>query len=96
MRLAHDLPAAWNAPTTDARTKQRLTHLLVEEVVIDLDGAANEAVVVVHWVGGRHTELRVPRVRTGRYPADRRPGPARSRSSAGSAGGGPTGSWRSP
>lgn len=75
MRLAHDLPAAWNAPTTDARTKQRLTHLLVEEVVIDLDGAANEAVVVVHWVGGRHTELRVPRVRTGRYPADRRPGP---------------------
>ena len=75
MRLAHDLPAAWNAPTTDARTKQRLTHMLVEEVVIDLDDAANEAVVVVHWVGGRHTELRVPRVRTGRYPADRRPGP---------------------
>jgi hypothetical protein len=74
MRLAHDLPAAWNAPTTDARTKQRLTHMLVEEVVIDLDDAANEAVVVVHWVGGRHTELRVPRVRTGRHPADRRPG----------------------
>src|SRR3954463_10424829 len=24
----HDLPAAWNAPTTDARTKQRLTRLL--------------------------------------------------------------------
>jgi hypothetical protein len=75
MRLAHDLPAAWNAPTTDARTKQRLTHILVEEVVIDLDGAANEAVVVVHWIGGRHTELRVPRVRTGRYPTDHRPGP---------------------
>src|SRR4051812_6679154 len=75
MRLAHDLPAAWNAPTTDARTKQRLTHILVEEVVIGLDDAANEAVVVVHWVGGRHTELRVPRVKTGRYPADRRPGP---------------------
>src|SRR4051795_12874147 len=75
MRLAHDLPAAWNAPTTDARTKQRLTHSLVEEVVIGLDDAANEAVVVVHWVGGRHTELRVPRVKTGRYPADRRPGP---------------------
>ena len=74
MGLAHDLPAAWNAPTTDARTKQRLTHMLVEEVVIDLDDAANEAVVVVHWVGGRHTELRVPRVRTGRHPADRRPG----------------------
>jgi hypothetical protein len=73
MQLAHDLPAAWNAPTTDARTKQRLTHILVQEVVIDLDDATNEAVVVIHWVGGRHTELRVARVKTGRYPADRQP-----------------------
>ena len=75
MELAHDLPAAWNAPTTDARTRQRLTHMLIQEVVIDLDDAANEAVVVIHWIGGRHTELRVARVKTGRYPADRCPGP---------------------
>jgi len=75
MRLANDLPAAWNAPTTDARTKQRLTHLLIQEVIISLDAEANEAVVLVHWIGGRHTELRVARVRTGRYPADRAPSP---------------------
>jgi hypothetical protein len=70
MRLAHDLPAAWNAPSTDARTKQRLTHVLIREVIVGLDEAANESVLVVHWTGGRHTELRVARVRTGRYPAD--------------------------
>src|SRR3954447_4091177 len=70
MQLAHDLPAAWNAPTTDARTKQRLTHLLIQEVIISLDAATHEAVLVVHWTGGRHTELRVARVRTGRYPVD--------------------------
>jgi DNA invertase Pin-like site-specific DNA recombinase len=75
MQLAHDLPAAWNAPTTDARTKQRLTHILIREVVINLDDAANEAVVTIHWVGGRHTELRVARIKTGRYPADRQPSP---------------------
>jgi DNA invertase Pin-like site-specific DNA recombinase len=73
LRLAHDLPAAWNAPGTSARTKQRLLRLLVEEVVIDLDEAANVAVLAVHWIGGRHTELRVARVRTGRYPSDRQP-----------------------
>ena len=61
--LAHNLSAAWNAPTADARTRQRLTRLLVEEVVIDLDDAAHEAVLRIHWVGGRHTELRVPRRR---------------------------------
>jgi DNA invertase Pin-like site-specific DNA recombinase len=75
MRLGHDLPAAWNAPTTDARTRQRLTHILIKEVVIDLDDQTNEAVVTVHWTGGRHTELRVPRVKCGRYPEDRRPNP---------------------
>jgi DNA invertase Pin-like site-specific DNA recombinase len=71
LRLAQDLPTAWNAPTADARTRQRLVHSLIQEVVVDLDDAANEAVLLVHWVGGRHTELRVARVKTGRYPADR-------------------------
>lgn len=75
MSLAHDLPAAWNAPSADARTKQRITHILIREVVIDLDDATNEAVVTIHWNGGRHTELRVSRVRCGRYPEDRRPSP---------------------
>lgn len=75
MSLARDLPAAWNAPGTDIRTKQRIAHILIREVLLDLDDAANEAVVTVHWTGGRHTELRVPRVRCGRYPADRRTGP---------------------
>lgn len=74
MALAHDLPMAWNAPGTDARTKQRLTRVLVHEVVIDLDEASNEAVVTIHWHGGRHTETRVARTSTGRYPADRHPG----------------------
>jgi hypothetical protein len=73
LRLAHDLPTAWNAPTTDARTRQRLTRIVIEEVVIDLDDRTNEAVVTIHWVGGRHTEVRVARVKCGRYPADRKP-----------------------
>lgn len=69
-KLAHDLPAAWNAPSTDSGTKQRLIHILVKEIVCDLDDATNEAVLLIHWTGGRHTEVRVPRVKTGRYPGD--------------------------
>ena len=64
LRLAEDLPAAWNAPTADNRTRQRLTHVLVREVVIDFDDATHEAVVIVHWTGGRHTEARIARVRS--------------------------------
>jgi excisionase family DNA binding protein len=55
------------------RTKQRIVRILIQEVVIDLDDATNEAVVTIHWTGGRHTEIRVARVRSGRYPADRHP-----------------------
>jgi hypothetical protein len=47
----------------------------LKEVVIALDEPANEAVVVIHWAGGRHTEVRVARVPTGRYPAERCPSP---------------------
>jgi len=73
MQLARDLPAAWNASSTDTRTKQRLIHILVREIVFELDDAANEAVLLIHWTGGRHTEVRVARVKTGRYPDGRAP-----------------------
>lgn len=69
MGLAHDLPRAWNAPGTDARTRQRLVRLLVEEIVISLDDVTHEAVIVVHWIGGRHTTSRVRRRRAGGYPS---------------------------
>jgi hypothetical protein len=30
-------------------------------------------VLLIHWTGGRHTEIRVPRVKTGRYRSDMAP-----------------------
>jgi excisionase family DNA binding protein len=75
LALAHDLPSAWNSPSTDARTKQRLTRILIQEVVIDDDSKANQVVLVIDWTGGYHTEVRVARVRTGRCPDDRYPSP---------------------
>jgi DNA invertase Pin-like site-specific DNA recombinase len=75
MALAHDLPAVWNAQGTTMRTKQRLTRILIQEVVIDQNDDAKEAVVTIHWTGGRHTEIRVSRIRSGRYPEDRHPSP---------------------
>lgn len=73
LALAHDLPAAWNAPGADTRTKQRLTRILIQEVVLDNDDQANQVVMVIHWNGGRHSEVRVTKVRSGRYPDDRHP-----------------------
>ena len=44
LQLAHDLPAAWNA-VADTRSKQRLLHIVIQEIVCNLDDATNEAVL---------------------------------------------------
>jgi hypothetical protein len=73
LRLARDLVAVWNAGGTELRTKQRLAHLLICEVIVDRDEGANQVVMTIHWQGGRHTAVRIARVRTGRYSDEHRP-----------------------
>ncbi len=63
--LAADLKAVWSAPTTDARLKKRIVRTLIQEVVADIDDAAAEIVLLIHWTGGLHSEMRLPRRRRG-------------------------------
>src|SRR4029077_20485309 len=58
-----NLKTVWDAPTTDARLKKRIVRTLVHEVVADIEDAASEIVLIVHWVGGAHSELRLPKRR---------------------------------
>ena len=63
--LASDLETVWSAPTTDARLKKRIVRTLIQEIVADIDDAAAEIVLIVHWIGGLHSAMRVPRRRRG-------------------------------
>src|SRR4051812_34847640 len=63
--LAEDLQTVWSAPTTDARLKKRIVRTVIQEAVADLDDATAEIVLTIHWVGGAHTEHRLPRRRRG-------------------------------
>jgi hypothetical protein len=65
--LADDLSKAWNAPKTTMRTRQRLVRALITEIVADVDEGAGEIVLVIHWKGGQHSELRVRKPRTGEH-----------------------------
>jgi hypothetical protein len=67
LSLAQNLPAVWNAETTDMRLKQRITRILIQEIVADVDEQASEIVLMIHWAGGRHSELRVKKNPTGRH-----------------------------
>jgi DNA invertase Pin-like site-specific DNA recombinase len=63
--LAVDLKSVWAAPATDARLKKRIVRTVIREVVADIDGGASEIALVIHWMGGIHTELRLPKRRRG-------------------------------
>jgi hypothetical protein len=63
--LAGNLRAVWSAPTTDARLKKRIVRTVIREVIADIDAEAGVIVLLIHWMGGTHTELRLPRRRRG-------------------------------
>jgi DNA invertase Pin-like site-specific DNA recombinase len=65
--LADDLDAAWNAPGVTMRARQKLLRALVTEIIADVDEAAREVVVTIHWRGGQHSELRVRKPRAGEH-----------------------------
>ena len=67
--LAADLESIWNDDHTDPRLKKRIVRTLIREIVVDVDAQAGEVILVIHWKGGLHTELRLPRRRRGQNNA---------------------------
>ena len=65
--LADDLSAAWKAQGTTMRTRQRLVRALITEIIADVDEKAGEIVLVIHWKGGQHSELRFHKPKTGEH-----------------------------
>jgi len=65
LELASELEDVWNSPTADVRLKKRIVRTLIHEIMTEVDAAAGEVILVIHWKGGVHTELRLPRRRRG-------------------------------
>lgn len=67
LSLAADLPVVWNSSSTDMRLKQRIVRILINEIISDVDESSSEIVLIIHWAGGRHSELRVRKNKTGQH-----------------------------
>jgi DNA invertase Pin-like site-specific DNA recombinase len=65
LKLASELESVWEYPNADPRLKKRIVRTLIHEIVSDVDAQAGEIILVIHWKGGVHTELRLPRRRRG-------------------------------
>lgn len=65
MALGDDLERAWRHPDATAETRKRILRAALVEIVVRL---ADDAIqLVLHWRGGDHTRLSVPRNRTGQH-----------------------------
>jgi DNA invertase Pin-like site-specific DNA recombinase len=59
-RLAKDVKRIWHHPRASMVLKKQIVRTLIEEIVADLEKPQNDIVLVIHWAGGHHTELREP------------------------------------
>ncbi len=55
-RLASDIPALWTAPTTTAADRQAIARLMLDRVVVTVQGKSEIVLVECHWAGGVRTQ----------------------------------------
>ena len=67
--LASDLRVVGIASTADAWLKKCIVRTLIRKVIADIDDEAAEIVLMIHWMGGVHTDLHLPRRRKGKRTA---------------------------
>ena len=67
LKLARQFDEVWHHPAADHRLKKRLVRLLIEEILANVNEAESSIELVIHWKGGKHTELRIPKNRTGQH-----------------------------
>jgi len=65
MALGDDIGAAWRHPDASAETRKAILRAVLEEIVATL--ADDRIDLLLHWRGGDHTRLAVPRNRTGQH-----------------------------
>jgi len=55
-RLAHDIPALWSAETTTQADRQAIARLMLERVVVTVEGDSEQVSVACLWAGGHTTK----------------------------------------
>lgn len=70
LELGNDLPLLWNHESASPDLKKRILRTVLEEIAIRDDESRLKHLLVLHWKGGVHTELEVPRNKSGHKTID--------------------------
>jgi hypothetical protein len=60
-RLSQDVPQLWNAVGTSAEDRQEIVRLLLDRVVVDVEGDSEQVDVTLYWAGGFASHYRLVR-----------------------------------
>lgn len=58
--LGRNLPTVWYSDAASMQVKKQILRLLIEKIIVDID-SENQIQIVVHWIGGHHSEHALPR-----------------------------------
>jgi hypothetical protein len=67
LELGTDLALVWHHPAAAVELKKRILRTVIEEMVIDNVEQPPQHHLRIHWKGGVHTELSIPRNSTGHH-----------------------------
>jgi DNA invertase Pin-like site-specific DNA recombinase len=67
LELATMIPEIWSSGAGNASVKQRIVRILIEEILVDVDLEEGQVILLIHWTGGRHSEVRAKRRRQGQH-----------------------------
>jgi len=67
MALGEDLHTLWQHPNASADLKKRILRTVLHEIIVDVTDEPPEIRMTLHWAGGVHTPLIMPRNRTGQH-----------------------------
>lgn len=67
LELGDDLQNLWNHQGASATLKKRILRVVLKEIIINVAEDASWYILHLHWAGGVHTQLRVPRNGTGQH-----------------------------
>jgi len=51
-KLASDIPALWSSVTTTVQERQEIIRLLIERILVSVEGDTEKVSVEIHWAGG--------------------------------------------
>ncbi len=66
LHLGSELQRLWDHAQTPLALKKRVLRAVLQEIVVEVDEAASEVLLRLHWVGGAHTTARVQKNRKGK------------------------------